>query len=462
MSTTIKSINISAFRGIPDLELELNGKSLLLKGDNGTGKSSIVDALEFFFCGCVTHLEGVQGISMQKHAPHISYSQDDVKVKITFNPGDIELERSFNSEPKYEATLKEYFDTTQKGVFILRRDQILSFITSKPAERFRTIGSIIGIEDLDDVELTMMHAKDTLQIELNKKNERKKEIYRQLSQILDTNITTIDSVSRELNNTLKVANLPLIRDFKDIEKHAEEMLVKAQSEEAVKKFGRLEQLSIDTKSISINKEKTSQLVEKVNGKIRKLLDEGAKRERYVADLLRIGADVLEIWQSDICPLCQQEINRDDVLSRVKERLEIVRALSDEASEIRIECATLKESLEGISKSITSIAGKSKEGIPQFSPILPQHREEAKDNIEGIYTLFKSFVSRMRPKVDIEEVSSGKVWTGSKALELGLIDKISTSEETILELSKSHEVLYLDFKTKQSESNFAKLLKYLAG
>jgi len=45
----IKSINIRAFRGIPTLDLPLNGKSVLLKGENGTGKSSIIEALEFFF-----------------------------------------------------------------------------------------------------------------------------------------------------------------------------------------------------------------------------------------------------------------------------------------------------------------------------------------------------------------------------------------------------------------------------
>ena len=48
----IKNIEINAFRGIPDiLKLNLQGNSLLLYGENGTGKSSIVDAIEFFFTG---------------------------------------------------------------------------------------------------------------------------------------------------------------------------------------------------------------------------------------------------------------------------------------------------------------------------------------------------------------------------------------------------------------------------
>jgi len=45
---TIKSLSINSLRGIKELNLSLDGKGLIF-GENGTGKSSIVDALEFFF-----------------------------------------------------------------------------------------------------------------------------------------------------------------------------------------------------------------------------------------------------------------------------------------------------------------------------------------------------------------------------------------------------------------------------
>ena len=97
LPTRLKSICIHAFRGIPDLELQLDGKNLLLKGDNGTGKSSIVDALEFFFTGTVSHLEEAQGISVGKHAPHVDFKRKDVKISITINPGTITLEKTFQN-----------------------------------------------------------------------------------------------------------------------------------------------------------------------------------------------------------------------------------------------------------------------------------------------------------------------------------------------------------------------------
>ena len=149
----IKTINIHALRGIPDLELQLDGKSLLLRGENGTGKSSIVDAIEYFFTGKIPHLEGTKGLSLQRHGPHVNFEPDDVNVELTFNPGNIHLSRTFADIPSSPDQFKHYFQITQKGTFILRRSQILTFIMSKPADRFRAIGSIIGVESLDEIEI---------------------------------------------------------------------------------------------------------------------------------------------------------------------------------------------------------------------------------------------------------------------------------------------------------------------
>ena len=84
MTTKIKSVEISAFRGIPDLELELDGQNILIKGDNGTGKSSIVQAFEYMFTGTVSGLEGTQGITVRKNMNHINYKPSDVNVIINF------------------------------------------------------------------------------------------------------------------------------------------------------------------------------------------------------------------------------------------------------------------------------------------------------------------------------------------------------------------------------------------
>ena len=57
----IKSINITGIRGVKDkLPLKLDKKSILIFGENGTGKSSLTDALEWFYKDKIEHLSGAE------------------------------------------------------------------------------------------------------------------------------------------------------------------------------------------------------------------------------------------------------------------------------------------------------------------------------------------------------------------------------------------------------------------
>ena len=55
---TLKSVHIEEFRGIRDLTLNLDRKNFGVCGPNGTGKSGVVDAIEFCLTGDVTRLSG--------------------------------------------------------------------------------------------------------------------------------------------------------------------------------------------------------------------------------------------------------------------------------------------------------------------------------------------------------------------------------------------------------------------
>ena len=53
----IKSITLKNFRGVKEeVTLKANSKSVLLYGDNGSGKSSFLDAIEWFVTDKIEHL----------------------------------------------------------------------------------------------------------------------------------------------------------------------------------------------------------------------------------------------------------------------------------------------------------------------------------------------------------------------------------------------------------------------
>ena len=72
----IEDIHIQNLRGIKQLSLTFDRKSFGICGPNGTGKSGVVDAIEFALTGSVTRLtgRGTAGVSLKEHGAHVDYA----------------------------------------------------------------------------------------------------------------------------------------------------------------------------------------------------------------------------------------------------------------------------------------------------------------------------------------------------------------------------------------------------
>ena len=470
MQAKIKAINIRAFRGIPDLDLELDGKSLLLQGENETGKSSIVEAIEFFFNGRVSHLEGIRGLSLQRHGPHVNFNPDDVIVEITFDPGSISLNRTFASAPSPPAQFEDYFQITQKGTFILRRSQILAFIMSQPADRFRTIGSIIGIEPLDEIELEMMRLRDSLKGEIDSKEKEIEGIIKDLSTIIGKDIVKVEDVLPALNEILQKTNLPLIKSLEDVDKHAQEMLRTVRRAESIDRIRVLNEISEATKIPLIAEEVVGELTG-LNDKVKHLLQEHIRLELSVADLLESGRTVIEEEKMDICPLCEQKIDRERLLARIDNRLRTLLDLSEKASEVRTMSVPIINKLRGIADKLSSTVSKI-ESLPELA--------EEKGKLSKKIGFLSDFVDKinsakdLKNEIPIQELSQQKdeinmVWGSISTKCSQLLDDIGLTEEEkkVLEVvrlieqarSKSRDILkvYYELKTYRNQCELAETI-----
>jgi serine protease SohB len=95
------------------------------------------------------------------------------------------------------------------------------------------------------------------------------------------------------------------------------------------------------------------------------------------------------------------------------------------------------------------AGKYKRTLTVLGENTDEDRDKFREDLEEIHTLFKEYVSERRSKVDIEQVATGEVWYGSRALNVGLVDDIKTSDEYLSNLAKDNnvfEVHYVERKT----------------
>ena len=78
------------------------------------------------------------------------------------------------------------------------------------------------------------------------------------------------------------------------------------------------------------------------------------------------------------------------------------------------------------------AGKYKRTLTMLGENTEEGRKKFLEDMEVAHNLFQQFIAEYRPEIDIDKVSTGEVWYGSKAVDMKLIDGIATSDEYILQ------------------------------
>jgi serine protease SohB len=95
------------------------------------------------------------------------------------------------------------------------------------------------------------------------------------------------------------------------------------------------------------------------------------------------------------------------------------------------------------------ADNQKRNLTLFGENTNEDRKNAKEQIEEVHKLFTDFVIKYRPNINIDKVATGRAWHAIDAIELNLIDEITTSDDTILKLLKSHNVFNIKKTIKKT-------------
>ena len=153
----IKSINITGIRGVKDkLPLNLVKKSILIFGENGTGKSSLTDALEWFYKDRIEHLAGAQVGTKNALRNIFLPDSEEGKVEILYANKNLDNEKTisksltvFNSN-----STKEFYNYSAKSSnenLILRYSDLVQFITATKTEKLTYLQSIIGFNEVREI-----------------------------------------------------------------------------------------------------------------------------------------------------------------------------------------------------------------------------------------------------------------------------------------------------------------------
>ena len=164
MSESVRLIKFEHFRGLPANEFKLKGKSLVLLGTNGKGKSALVDGIEFVFSGQVARFTGA-GTGSISHDDAVKNVKTggDPKVAIALSPSNGEISRKLSSdatEITERQEVKDFFTQHPKvDGFVLRRAKILDFVCDQDADRYQKFVQLLGITKVDRLQRSFVDAE---------------------------------------------------------------------------------------------------------------------------------------------------------------------------------------------------------------------------------------------------------------------------------------------------------------
>lgn len=420
MSIKINNLKIKGVRGAKDiLELPLNGKSILLYGDNGTGKSSISDAIEWFYTNKIKHLSTPE-IDTSDAIRNAKLSDDEnSEVSITYTNSSLDATKTLSLKnnkliqkgSNTSEAFKKYLDDSEKENLISRYQYIRNFVDSTKGDKLKYLSGIIGFEEVTKIKNVLLKSLNTAKSNLKTQNfetlinnEKQK-----LIQHIGASITQEKNLFDTINDKIKKLNTDIeVKSFADIQNL---LILLSKGVDANQQF-ELKFLEDSKSALTLLKSETKLLENEYSKYFNEFEiianDVEAIKQTFFEELLKSGTKILssKYLKDDNCPLCLQTKNSDELLSEIKIRL------------AKIEESSQKKAKFGI--ALNSVKDIAIERIKRLDVLLNNTQADKENNktIKDGFTALKTKIKNYQSTTDI------KVTSGDK---LPVLDKIKLVE-----------------------------------
>ena len=355
----IKTATIDGFRGAPaPVELRLAGKSLCVLAENGHGKTTIVDALEFWSVGDVQHYhrEGYQldcVINVDSEAAM-------VRCETTSHPPMTRtLSNGVASSLRPEGPMA-VGATLPPPLPVLRHRTMAEFMDRSPGNKKKVLLELFGLEELGEFRQTLRTAR-----------------------------SAADREDRDAKNRVQgeVAAFDLLRTGRELLALAEVLRQEAKLVQPIGSESDLLALKLDSEPVTAEPDRPA-LVADLARRLEASVDEAtgawnaALRDREivvaqsVSALIAAGDRALKDWTEDTCPLCQQPRDRNELLAELRRRAGELRDSENRFAVLLQELDNYRDRLDLLLSAIERLlAASPPEGWPE-----PDKLEEARSQL----------------------------------------------------------------------------------
>jgi ABC-type Mn2+/Zn2+ transport system ATPase subunit len=356
----IERISIRNFRGIADVDIPLTKKNLLFYGENGSGKSSFIDAIEYLLTGEIERFSR-RDVKKDESIPFLKRTLPDSTVRIECLCSGITGLPVHISFPATKYTADHVLNTWMEQLIayppILRRSQIVGFIEEKGADRLKRLSQIIGLEQVDKTKLVWEAEKRSRQNALKNAKAAFEGVQLRMRD-MTTGLQGASNFER-ISNRLSDAELSPVTNFTDIQNRKNELSRQVSSTEIGQHFQianqvkeQLEELDrrldvlLNTYAQEFYPDWQAYAQQKVN-----------LQNELLRQFLTQGQEILSaIQNNDLCPFCEQPIEQSSVELRVQMRLESLDAARALTERVEIKRKSIHSQVNGCLALIRQMLG----------------------------------------------------------------------------------------------------------
>ncbi len=455
----INNIEIAGIRGVKNIlpfDLE-STRPLLIYGENGSGKSSITDSFEWFYYDKIAHLSG-QEISPSKKGvealrneslPHANDAS--IELKLSNNKLDskkrlfYQRSKLISENSNISNEFNQYIVQSLHERLMLRYRNLVDFIVKTKSEKLNEVSSIIGYEEVSEIQAVFKKVIGELNRTIKGKNfedqisNRKAQIMEQVNQHIHTDeqyFKAIESLIAPLNLKISITSDASIESIlKTIQKPEDKTKVEFQvsCEKVIQNLD--EFIKSHNNIIDAYKKcylKYKAVFKDVNNfnkiRLEKLLSEGLI-------LLEKG-----YIQTNICPLCLQSKNREQLICDLRRRLGELKTLTAEKTEI----SNTIEAADNIIKQYINVV----KFTLQEKCLEAKELSSIKNLLNGLQTVLSNTSSELMKMASFKQVPEDLMES------IGFDKKLC--EDAIVILKKYKEHLQADRPEAQKISIYSKI------
>lgn len=365
-----KSISIRDFRGIRDLTLELGGENFAICGPNGTGKSGIVDALEFALTGNISRLSGAGtgGLSVRDHGPHVDSRNKPEKSYVSLTvyipslKKDATILRSVKDAKNPKLTPNDpdvqavFAKVAMHPEFALSRRELIRYVLAEPGKRAKEVQELLRLDEVEGLRVLFQKIANASERDVKVLKSTRDEAATALQRALNLtklSVAAILTAANEKRAVLSLPPLPALEANASIKDGIVSAAVTIQPIKVAKIHAKADVEALKTKLAGLQSPEFVSACAKAAASVEDL----SKDEPFLQSASReaLLREALNFFDEKVCPVCDTPWKPEHFRQHLAHKLEHYTAVTNQRKKLENKLAPMVAEIEVVRTAATSVA-----------------------------------------------------------------------------------------------------------